>query len=224
MARRRLQNNTRAWAYRYLVLRDGEKCAICGIVPTAKNKSSTAKNTFEKNSTLQNGAALNTATRRSSTLRNQKNTLDIDHINGNPRDNSPDNLRLLCHKCNVTISNKARPRSSGSCDERERERLEGLPATRIAREDANYRAGSPEMQANLLYEVEFRRWIMVQVTGQGSYDYNTAVNEGAEVIGCSPLTTARYLAKLLSPSGPLTEMKDALGHRVLILKPYLESA
>jgi DNA-binding CsgD family transcriptional regulator len=106
---------------------------------------------------------------------------------------------------------------------RERERKEGRPSTRIARKDANYREGSPEMQANLLYEVEFRRWLMRKVTTEGGYDRTTAIAEGAELVGCSPLTTARYITKLTSPSGPLTEIDDALYHRILILKPHLRN-
>jgi len=197
---RRWGTNTRAWAYRYLVLRDGESCPICHAIPTTRNK----------------------AGKTSSTTRN---TLDIDHIDGNPKHDDPDNLRLLCRRCNVSVSNHSRPRRSLSSDQCvcERERREGKPATRIAREDAHYRNGSPEMQANLIYEVAFRRWVMARVTTQGSYDYTTAVNEGAETIGCSPLTTTRYLAKLTSPAGPLTEIKDALGHRVLVLKPHLQN-
>lgn len=192
MSPRRWGTNTRAWAYRYLVLRDGETCAICHAIPTAQNPTAL-------------------------------NTLDIDHIDGNPNNNHPDNLRLLCRQCNVSIANQNRTPDALPSAKRVRERSEGRPATRIAREDANYREGSPEMQANLIYEVTFRRWVMARVTKQGSYEYANAVNEGAETIGCSPLTTARYLAKLTSPAGPLTEIKDALGHRVLILKPHLQS-
>jgi hypothetical protein len=106
---------------------------------------------------------------------------------------------------------------------RERERKEGRPSTRIARKDANYREGSSEMQANLLYEDPFRRWLMRKVTTEGGYDRTTAIAEGAELVGCSPLTTARYITKLTSPSGPLTEIDDALYHRILILKPHLQS-
>lgn|GEM_PF-2559788 len=29
----RLQKNVKNWVYRYLVLRDGEKCLICGAKP-----------------------------------------------------------------------------------------------------------------------------------------------------------------------------------------------
>ena len=79
------------------------------------------------------------------------------------------------------------------------------------------------MQANLLYEVPFRRWLMHTVTTEGSYDRKTAIAEGAERVGCSIQTTTKYLAKLTSPAGPLTEIKDALGHRVLVLKPHLRN-
>lgn len=191
MTPRRWATGTRAWAYRYLVLRDGEVCAICHASPTTQNTSTT------------------------------QNTLDIDHIDGNPNNNHPDNLRLLCRQCNVATSNRSNPRKSDSSDLRERERREGRPSTRIARKDANYREGSSEMQANLLYEVKFRRWLMRKVTTEGVYDRTTAIAEGAELVGCSPLTTARYITKLTSPSGPLMEMDDALYHRVLVLKPHL---
>ena len=102
-------------------------------------------------------------------------------------------------------------------------RKEGKPGTRKARKDANYREGSSEIQANLLYEVRFRRWLMRKVTTEGGYDRTTAIAEGAELVGCSPLTTARYITKLTSPLGPLTEIDDALYHRVLVLKPHLHN-
>ena len=195
MTPRRWATNTRAWAYRYLAVRDGEHCAICHASPTTQNSSTT------------------------------QNTLDIDHIDGNPSNNHPDNLRLLCRQCNVATSNRSNPRKSDSSDlcVCVRERKEGKPGTRIARKDANYRDGSSEMQANLLYEVKFRRWLMRKVTTEGSYDRTTAIAEGAELVGCSPLTTARYITKLTSPSGPLMEMDDALYHRILVLKPHLQT-
>ena len=147
-----------------------------------------------------------------------QNALDIDHLDGDPKNNRPDNLRLLCRACNTTLGNKARPSSA----KRERERKEGKPATRIVKEDAGYRQGSPEMKANLLYEVSFRRWLMSQVSSQGGYPKKEAIAEGAELVGCSPLTTARYIEKLTSKAGPLREGKDLLGHTILVLKPELE--
>jgi predicted transcriptional regulator YheO len=103
----------------------------------------------------------------------------------------------------------------------ERERRDARTATRIARKDVNYREASPEMQANLTYEATFRRWIVATITTHGFYYRTTAINEGAELVGCSPATTARYITKLTSPPGPLMEMDDALYHRILILKPHL---
>lgn len=179
---RRWGVNTRLWAYRFLVIRDGEKCQDCGLIPTTQN------------------------------------SLDIDHLDGNQLNGDPDNLQLLCRSCNVAKENKSRPSSA----KRERERTEGKPATRVAKEDAGYRQGSPEMKANLLYEVSFRRWIMSKVRELGGYPKKEATNEGAELFGCSPLTTQRYLAKLTSPAGSLDEETDMLGHSILVLKPELD--
>ena len=192
MTPRRWTVNTRVWAYRYLVLRDGEQCSLCHANMTAQNVTA-------------------------------QNKLDIDHIDGNPHNNHPANLRLLCRSCNVKAGHQHRRRSQQRSALREREKRDGRPSTRIARKDANYREGSPEMQANLLYEVPFRRWLMRKVRTEGGYDRTTAIAEGAEVVGCSPLTTARYITKLTSPSGPLLEIDDALCHRILVLKPHLQT-
>lgn len=182
---RRWGTKTRLWAYRYLVLRDGEACARCGEIPTTRN------------------------------------TLDIDHRDGNPANDDPENLRLLCRRCNVSLENAARPtRSAAAASSAKCVRVseEGQPMTSIAKEDAGYRQGSPEMQANQLFEVTFRRWVLEKAREQGYYKAE-AINEGAELVGCSPATTQRYLAKLTSAAGPLEEQKDYLGHSILVLKP-----
>jgi hypothetical protein len=173
------------WAYRYLVIRDGEQCARCFEIPTTQN------------------------------------TLDIDHIDGNPHNNEPDNLRLLCRSCNVALGNKARPLSSDKyvC---EREREEGKASTRVGREVVSYREGSPEMQANVLYELDFRKWILGMIAERGFINKMDAIAAGAEVVGCSPATTQRYLAKLTSSVGPLQETRDMLKDIVLVLKDHLK--
>lgn len=185
---RRWGTKTRLWAYRYLVLRDGEFCQICGKIPTARN------------------------------------TLDIDHLDGKPRNNETDNLRLLCRSCNTALGNKTRsPTPSAKCVcVREREKMEGKSATRIIKIDADYRQGSPEMKSNLLCEVSFRRWILSEVCSQGGYLKTDAIKEGAELVGCSPVTTARYLEKLISKAGPLSEQMDALGYKILVLRSKYE--
>ena len=176
MPRRWSSPQTRAWAYRFLVLRDGEKCKLCGAIP---------KNTY---------------------------SLDIDHIDRNPTNTNPQNLRLLCRSCNVAEENRNRP----SAAERETEREN--PRTRIAKEAACYSEGSPEMQANALFEVRYRHWVQGFIAAQGFITRKDAVNAGAEAVGCSPLTSAKYLAKLTSMLGPLKESKDMLGDVVITMK------
>lgn len=205
MSPRRWGVNTRVWAYRFLVLRDGEKCANpdCpnGRVPTTQN------------------------------------TLDIDHINGLDFDNDPDNLQLLCRSCNVAKENGARlalaspslgaasPTTSNQTPSAQcvRERKEGRSETRVAREAVDYSQGGVEMKANYLYEVQFRHWLMEKVAQRGSIEKGDAIAAGAEVVGCSPATSAKYLAKLTSTAGPLKEVKGMLGEKSLTLKDHLQT-
>ena len=150
-----------------------------------------------------------------------QNTLDIDHIDGNDWNNEPDNLRLLCRRCNVTLANQLRklPSDQYVC---ERERKEGKPQTRVSRDIVNYKEGSTEMQANFLFELEFRKWLLNNINEAGGYPKQDAIASGAEIVGCSPSTTERYLKKLVSKAGPLREDKDMLGDFILTLKEHLK--
>ena len=176
---RRWAPATRAWAYRYLVLRDGELCQICRRVPT----------TFYG--------------------------LDIDPLDGNKHNNDEWNLRLLCRRCNVALENELRVKRPS--DHRERE----YPRTRAIKEAVPYREGSPEMQANYLYEMDYRNWIIAFMDEHGFIPKKEAINAGAEVVGCNPTTSAKYLAKLTSLFGPLLQTRDMLGDDVIILKSSL---
>lgn len=151
-----------------------------------------------------------------------QNKLERDHVDGNPHNHDPANLRLLCKRCNVTLSNKARVFTTPSSAQKEREAAEGKSATRIVREAVNYKHGAPEMQANFLFEVDFRNWLLAKVKDLGHYPRADAIAGGAEVVGCSPSTTTKYLAKLVSSEGPLKETKDMLGDIQLELKAHLE--
>lgn len=150
-----------------------------------------------------------------------QNDLDIDHIDGNDWNNEPDNLRLLCRPCNVTLANQARKLPSDQYVY-ERERKEGKAQTRVSRDIVNYKEGSVEMQANFLFELEFRKWLLGKVNEAGGYSKQDAIASGAELVGCSPSTTERYLKKLVSRAGPLREDRDMLGDFILTLKEHLK--
>ena len=189
----RFQHKTRLWVYRYLVLRDGNKCQHCGKIPAALNEKPTAR---------------------------KPAFLEIDHIDGNKRNDEPTNLQLLCKTCNVIKENKGRAGRESPSAMREREMREGQPATRIARELVNYMEEAPAtMQANFLYEMTFRQWLLDKIAKHGSFLKQDAIDAGAEVIGCSPVTTKRYLDKLTSAAGVLQETRDMIGGTYLIFKP-----
>jgi len=100
-----------------------------------------------------------------------QNTLDIDHVDGNDWNNERDNLRLLCRKCNVTLENKRRAGAAPPSDQYvwEREGKEGKASTRVSHDVVNYKEGSTEMQANFLFELDFRRWLMEKIRTLGGY-------------------------------------------------------
>jgi hypothetical protein len=82
----------------------------------------------------------------------------------------------------------------------------------------DYKAGSAEMQANGLFEMPYRKWVITQIAENGFIEKKHAIYTGAEIVGCSPTTTQRYTEKLLSAAGALQEQKDALGNKILMLK------
>ena len=178
---RRYSVNVRLWVYRYLVLRDGEKCAICGQPPVTQNHGSAPQ------------------------------ALEVDHMDGNEWNNAPDNLRLAHKRCNIAVRNSILPDSAKSVCVQKRLREEGSPSTRITREAVDYSRGTAEMQANFLYEVDYRKWLLSFIVERGFVLKSDAIAAGAEVVGCSPATASRYLSKLTSSVGPLKEQKDMLG-------------
>jgi hypothetical protein len=143
-----------------------------------------------------------------------QNGLDIDHIDGDKTNGDPRNLRLLCRSCNVSEENKSRAQCPS--DQGEREREEGQPNTRLAKEAVDYKGGSIEMQACFLFELDYRDWVLKEVKQKGAFLKKEAIFAGAEIVGCSPTTTSKYLAKLTSSAGPIQEYKDKLGDTLLI--------
>jgi hypothetical protein len=192
---RRLGEKSRLWCYRFIALRDGDRCRSCGAFPVTRN----------------NG--------------NVSLVLEIDHIDGDPWNWQPDNLRLLCKKCNLAERNRA------SCAPRVdsaymRKRDEGHESTRIVREvvDCDDPSAPVTVRLNARYETLARTYAL-QLIAEKGYRLKVEVVAGmAEVTGCSIITAARYLAKLLGPAGPLQERKDMLGGFMLEFKPEYRQA
>jgi hypothetical protein len=176
---RRWATQTRYWAYRFLVLRDGEVCRDCGEIPTTRN------------------------------------SLDIDHIDGDQHNKEESNMRLLCRRCNVARENRRRAKNPSVQEEREREN----PRTRVLKQAIPYHEGSAEMQANFLFEIDYRSWLLKFMDEYEFITKKEAINAGAEVVGCNPTTSAKYLAKLTSLAGPLCETKDMTGEVVILYRP-----
>ena len=181
----RFQNNVREWIYKYLAVRDGEKCLLCGALPGA-------------------------------------DPLEIDHSDANPLNNAPDNLHLLCKKCNLSLR-KVTPKEHlemisihSANNVRERERTHGNPATELAQTLIDYNSGSVPMQAAKYFEVRFRQWVLDQVNRLGMIPKQDAVNSGAEVIGCSIQSIERYLVKLTSSAGALQVINS--GNQILLMR------
>jgi len=150
--------------------------------------------------------------------------LQIDHADNNPDNWDPENLHLLCQKHNLEFRGKPAAehkkaiRDYSANNERERARERGRENTHLVKDMVDFRNASPEMKANSYYETQFREWLLTVIREQRLITKVEASNSGAEVVGCSPLTANRYLAKLTSSVGPLRESKDATGTVIISFK------
>jgi hypothetical protein len=94
-------------------------------------------------------------------------------------------------------------------------RERGIESTHILKAIVNYSQGSIEMQANSICERIFIDWILTEIKRLGQLLKKEAINSGAAVAGCSPVTASRYLDKLTCLVGPLQESRDQTGTVVI---------
>jgi len=104
---------------------------------------------------------------------------EIDHINGDPSDNNPENLRGVHSTCN-----------------RRRQRKTGMDSD-FGRE----REDSAEIEINRDAEPRYRKWLFERTESRVPLYSQEAIYGGAETIGISPITARRYLGKATSPQG-----------------------
>lgn len=113
--------------------------------------------------------------------------LEIDHKDGNPQNNHPDNLQLLCRSDN----RKKNPRGKGK----------GRGLVQDSGAIDTPKVTTAEHQKNLRCEPRFRHWLYEEMRKKGEMLLHEVINGGAEAAGCSPVTIKRYLAKVCSNVG-----------------------
>jgi hypothetical protein len=147
--------------------------------------------------------------------------LEIDHADGDPNNWSPSNLYLVCHQHNCWLRGMDAKKHLRTIRDYSAKNVcvcvkkFSFPGTMKVRDLVDYKQGSPEMQANSYFEVEYREWILGEVNRLGTMRSDDAIYAGAEVVGCSPETTRRYLKKLTSVIGVIKEEKDQYGNKII---------
>jgi len=111
---------------------------------------------------------------------------EIDHINGDPGDRRPDNLRGLCKSCNIRQRNLSAGPSADSVNER----------VNLAEQQ-----DSAEIEINRDAEPRYRKWLFERTGRKEPLYSQEAIYGGAEIVGISPITARRYLGKVTSPQG-----------------------
>ncbi len=180
-------------AYEFIANRDGENCLACFIEKGIRRGPPTIK-------------------------------LQIDHADNNPRNWSPTNLYLLCQTHNLkmrkmtAVEHKRLIAEYSAKNECVRARENHHMPTVVAKEQVDYSSGSPEMQANSIFEQLWLDFMHGWIRANGSIPKSEAINSGAAAAGCNPSTTARYLAKYASSMGCFKESRDNTGIRIIVYR------
>lgn len=185
----RFQESHYKLAYSFIAERDGDYCLICGP----------KKDGF-------------------------RYRLQIDHADNNQDNGSPENLHLLCPRCNCqkrqlpVAEQKKLIKVYSDKNVREREREHGTGATKQIKALVDYSSGSIEMQANSHYENNYREWLLANIKQIGFITKYESIHSGAEFVGCSSVTSDRYLKKMISATGVLKLARDPIGNTIVIFK------
>ena len=186
----RFQTAQHNLAYGFIAERDGEYCIACFVEKGIKRGPPVIK-------------------------------LQIDHADNNPRNWSPTNLHLLCQTHNLkkrtltTAEHKRLMEKLSAENESMRARENLNTPTTMAKEMVDYKSGSPEMQANSIFEQNWLDFMHDWIKSNGSIPKEEAINGGALVAGCNPSTTARYLAKYTSSLSCFKISRDSTGVKIV---------
>jgi hypothetical protein len=231
--RQRWTTKNYTYAYQALVYRDGEKCALCRRPYESKTSKVERKHGFGQTVGLEiDEKDGNPANHELWNLRLLCRTCNLALGCGWAGSTGGD-MRVVCESiCDKPCASMERRAKTikgargGDCaeenaKERERERNEGHLSTRVVREMVDFSEGSPEMQANSLYEKAFRRFVLDEVRLKCKIAMKDAIGSGSEVCGCSVITAKRYIEKLVSPKGNLQIVIDSADVKWLTWKERL---
>ena len=150
--------------------------------------------------------------------------LQIDHADNNPGNWSAVNLHFLCQTHNLEMRKKTAAEHKRLITEYSaknecvcaRENYHAPTVT--AKELVDYKSGSPEMQANSIFEQRWLDFMHGWIRANGSIPKSEAINGGAAAAGCNPSTTTRYLAKYASSIGCFKESRDSTGTKIIVYR------
>lgn len=150
--------------------------------------------------------------------------LELDHANGDVTDWSPDNIFCVCKKHNLLFRDMKPQahlkllKSYSIRNERERERANLSTRKTVVKEDADYKAGPPEMKANSTYEPRWLTFVHEQLDADGSIKKEEAISGGAHFSGCAIQTSRNYLIKYTSPWSCFKETVDSSGNKIIVFR------
>ena len=150
--------------------------------------------------------------------------LQTDHADNNPGNWSAVNLHFLCQTHNLEMRKKTAAEHKRLITEYSaknecvcaRENYHAPTVT--AKELVDYKSGSPEMQANSIFEQRWLDFMHGWIRANGSIPKSEAINGGAAAAGCNPSTTTRYLAKYASSIGCFKESRDSTGTKIIVYR------
>ncbi len=87
-----------------------------------------------------------------------------------------------------------------------------------AKEQVDYTSGSPEMQANSIFEQRWLDFMHGWIRANGSIPKEEAINGGALIAGCNPTTAGRFLKKYASSMGCFKEIRDSTGVKIVVYR------
>lgn len=147
----------------------------------------------------------------------EKKMLEIDHMDGNPLNWGYNNLRLLCHECNIAERNRHQRSMQLEREKNEERTNVSTNPTELIHNLVDYQGGSPEMQTNDIGIPKLTDWWCQRLQESNRLSRFEAINKGAANCGLTYQPVWRAYNKVVyqplkedkpDPFAPFIEEKD----------------